>query len=113
MISEKIVQRSLVFCLAENSIGSLVGYLSFITKNIVPLMLDSSLNQDLLDRLIHTYKPKYIWVPEKNNYVFIGGIVQFNILGYSLIKLSQNKIYKLHEDLGILYLLLEAQEAPS
>ena len=38
----------------------------------------------------------------KNNYVFIGGTVQFNILGYSLIKLSQNRIYKLHEDLGIL-----------
>ena len=32
LISEKIVQRSLVFCLSENSIGSLVGYLSFITK---------------------------------------------------------------------------------
>ncbi|MAZ07907.1 MAG: AMP-dependent synthetase [Rickettsiales bacterium] len=102
LISEKIVQRSLVFCLAENSIGSLVGYLSFITNNIVPLMLDSSLNQDLLDNLIDTYKPKYIWAPEKNNSVFIGGEIQFNILGYSLIKLSQNRIYKLHEELGLL-----------
>ena len=65
-------------------------------------MLDSSLNQDLLDNLIDTYKPKYIWAPEKNNSVFIGGEIQFNILGYSLIKLSQNRIYKLHEELGLL-----------
>ena len=52
--NDKLVKRSLVFCLAENSIGSLLGYLSFITNNIVPLMLDSDLDRELLNGLIDT-----------------------------------------------------------
>ena len=51
----KFDSRSLVFCLAQNSLGSLVGYLAFIQNKIVPLMLDSDLNFELLDNLIITY----------------------------------------------------------
>ena len=87
-ITKKLEPRSLVFCLSQNSIGSLVGYLSFITNNVVPLMLDISLDQELLDNLIVTYKPEYIWRPAKNTHTIKGSELVINILDYSLVKLS-------------------------
>ena len=101
-LAKKLVPRSLVFCLAQNSVGSLLGYLSFITNNVVPLMLDSSLDQELLDNLIITYKPEYIWMPEKNTNTIKGGELVINILGYSLVKLSCSNGYLLHSDLALL-----------
>ena len=41
-------ERPLVFCLAENSIGSFMGYLSFMQNRWVVLMFDSKLDSDLL-----------------------------------------------------------------
>ena len=66
VISENIENRSLVFCLAQNSPGSLAGYLAFVQNKIVPLMLNSDLDSELLNKLIITYKPEYLWVPKKN-----------------------------------------------
>ena len=100
--NDKLVKRSLVFCLAENSIGSLLGYLSFITNNIVPLMLDSDLDRELLNGLIDTYKPDYIWLPDDNDNLINGGELVLNILDYSLIKMSCSRDYLLHNDLGLL-----------
>ena len=58
VISENIENRSLVFCLAQNSPGSLVGYLAFVQNKIVPLILNSDLDSELLNKLIITYKPE-------------------------------------------------------
>ena len=65
IISNNIKNRSLVFCLAYNSIGSLAGYLAFVLNKIVPVMLDSNLDSELLEKLIRIYKPDYLWVPKK------------------------------------------------
>ena len=102
LIKKKLKPRLLVFCLAQNSIGSLAGYLSFIINKIVPVMLDSNLDKELLDNLIMTYKPEYIWLPESSTNLIEGGELVINILGYSLVKLHCSKDYLLHDDLGLL-----------
>ena len=102
VISENIKGRSLVFCLAQNSPGSLAGYLAFVQNKIVPLMLNSDLDSELLDKLIITYKPEYLWLPKKNKKLINSGKVLLNILDYFLIKLSFNKEYMLNNDLGLL-----------
>jgi long-chain acyl-CoA synthetase len=102
LINKQLEPRSLVFCLAKNSIGSLAGYLSFIINKVVPVMLDSNLDKELLDNLIMTHKPEYIWMPEDNGNVIYGGELEINILGYSLIRLSCSRDYLLHDDLGLL-----------
>ena len=102
VISENIENRSLVFCLAQNSPGSLAGYLAFVQNKIVPLMLNSDLDSELLDNLITTYKPEYLWAPKKDKYLINNGKVVLNILDYSLIKLPFNKENLLHDDLGLL-----------
>ena len=102
VISNIFKNRSLVFCLAQNSIGSLAGYLAFILNKIVPVMLDSNLDSELLEKLIMTYKPDYLWVPKKDNNSINRGESVITILDYSLIKLSYSNEYLLHNELGLL-----------
>lgn len=102
VIFKNIESRSLVFCLTQNSLGSLVGYLAFIQNKIVPLMLNSDLDYELLDNLISTYNPEYLWIPKKDKKLINKGELILNIYDYSLIKLSFNKKNLLHDDLGLL-----------
>ena len=105
-LSEEIVKnidgRCLVMCLCKNETASLLGYVSFINNKIVPLMVDSELEQELLDVLIDTYKPDYLWCPgskaeELNEYVKVA-----EVLNYSLIKTGFNKTYPMNEELALL-----------
>ena len=65
-----VARRSLVFCLCDNNIESLSGYFSFIKNDIVPLMLDSSVDVEFLHDLIKQYRPEYIWTPTTNTNQF-------------------------------------------
>lgn len=56
-------ERSLIFVLCKNNIGSLAGYVAFMTANCVPLMLSADIDEELLQTLIDTYDPDYIWQP--------------------------------------------------
>ena len=47
---EKINNRSLLLFLSDNSVGSFIGYTSFITSGIVPLIVDSNLDKLFLCR---------------------------------------------------------------
>ena len=49
-------KRSLVVSLNRNTLGSLCGYFSFMKNEIVPIMLDSKIDIDLLQRLIFNYQ---------------------------------------------------------
>jgi long-chain acyl-CoA synthetase len=55
--------RSLVFCLCENSLPSLTGYLGFLRARAVPLLLAVGIHDELLRSLLTTYKPCYMWLP--------------------------------------------------
>jgi long-chain acyl-CoA synthetase len=101
-IYTKIGHRSLVFCLCTNTIGSLIGYVSFINNRVIPLMLDASMDKGLLENLISTYNPEYIWFPTVMADQFTNEEIIYSILGYSLIKLYDNSAYELHDDLALL-----------
>ena len=102
LIDKNIASRSLVFCLAENSLGSLVGYLAFLQNKIVPLMLDKNLDRKSLDNLIENYEPEYLWIPKKDKQLLNTGDLLLNIFDYSLIKLATRKKNIMHDDLGLL-----------
>lgn len=59
-------ERALVFCLCKNNIGSVAGYASIMSANAVPLMLSADIDEELLQTLIDTYDPDYIWQPQKD-----------------------------------------------
>lgn len=63
-IGQIIPPRSFIFILAENSIGSLCGYMGALSNKIVPIILSAHMDQQALNKLYHLYQPEYIWLPE-------------------------------------------------
>lgn len=64
-IGTKMKKRSLMFLLCENSSGSVLTYLSALQNNIVPLLLDSNIDESKLYTLMELYRPEYLACPEK------------------------------------------------
>ena len=61
-LAGQIEDRSLVFSLCTNTIGSVMGYTAFLNHNIVPVLLADTLG--LLELLVETYQPEYLWFPK-------------------------------------------------
>lgn len=92
--------RSVIFCLCENSAGSLMGYLSFLNNGQVPLLLSANMDADLLSNLEQAYLPSYYWVSERKAKELAGKTL-FSACGYVLLK-TDNAPYPLHEKLSML-----------
>lgn len=99
-IKKIIYSRSFVFSLCKNTIGSLAGYVAFLSARIVPLLLSSHLEQGLLEYLIDTYNPNYLWIPVEQKDKFHGECI-IEKYGYCLIGYSAKKI-NLYNELALL-----------
>lgn len=44
-------QRDIVLCLCKNTLGSIIGYLSFIEIRIVPILLEDSIEKELINKI--------------------------------------------------------------
>ena len=62
-IAEVIKPRKFTFCLCENTLGSFVGYVAFMTHNIPTVLLDGSKDMGIVLGLANHYMPEYIWIP--------------------------------------------------
>ncbi len=99
---KKIIGRTLVFNLCSNSIGSLAGYAAMINAGVVPVMIDADLDDELLENLITTYAPEFLWIPNnKNTALKKIGELDYSEYGYSLVRINNEKP-KLHNDLALL-----------
>ena len=98
----KINHRCLVFCLCQNSIDSIKGYVSFLNNKVVPLMLDANLEIDFLINFIKIYKPEFLWIPQKRMEDFPQDEIIFSSDEYCLIKLQTDSIFPMHDDLALL-----------
>lgn len=98
--------RSLVFALCTNTVGSLCGYLSFLQNRVVPVLLDTAMDRDLLGRLADTYRPDYVWAPqtEAPEGPFRDWTVKAELHGYRLLGNPQplSRRHELHPDLALL-----------
>ena len=59
-ISKNISKQSLIFILCNNNFESIIFYVWALSSNAVPLLIESNLNQKILDNLIQQYKLKFI-----------------------------------------------------
>ena len=64
-IASEMKFRKFTFCLCENTLGSLVGYVAFMTHNMPTVLLDASKDPSVISSLIEHYKPSFIWKPIK------------------------------------------------
>ncbi len=101
-IRENMGKRCLVFSLCRNEIGSIVGYVSFLNHGMVPVLLNSHLEKDLLTNLLDTYHPAFLWVPKDQQGQFPDMELVYETWEYCLLKTSYAITYPLHDTLGLL-----------
>tara|TARA_B100000963_G_scaffold289151_1_gene258566 strand:- start:19025 stop:20431 length:1407 start_codon:yes stop_codon:yes gene_type:complete len=102
IFSEHIPSRSLIISLNKNSTASIVGYISFINNEIVPLMIDAKMDIQLINKLIDNYKPSFLWLPTNKINDFPKTVSVFEILDYSLLKFENHEVSNIHKDLALL-----------
>jgi acyl-coenzyme A synthetase/AMP-(fatty) acid ligase len=76
-----------LFCLCENVLPSLVGYVACMCKHIPSVLLDGSKDLELVERLIGIYQPEYIWIPTARVNE-IGGKTIYKLGEYSLQQMA-------------------------
>lgn len=95
-----IGKRTLIFILTENNVGAVAGYVASLYGRIVPLMLNSAMDSDMLNGLISKYRPEFLWLPEKiaaeHPYPQI-----FKRYGFALLKTGLST-YSLNDQLALL-----------
>lgn len=101
-LAEAVGSRCLVFSLCRNEIGSVIGYVGFINNGIVSVQLNSHLEENLLQNLIDTYKPVYIWAPKDQKEQFAWTEPVYGTYGYDLLKTGFDKRYELYDELALL-----------
>lgn len=102
ILAEQIGRRCLVFCLCRNEIGSILGYVSFINNGIVPVLLNSHLEEELLNDLMAAYEPGFLWVPKEQMDQFSGMEQMYEAYEYVLLRTGYVKDCLLYGELGLL-----------
>lgn len=99
LFGKTVGERTLLFVLNRNSVGSAAGYLGAMINRIVPLMLGASMDRKLLEELIRIYHPKYLWKPAEM--VIEGEPILLEQYGYALVGTGLTP-YPLYEELSLL-----------
>ena len=95
-------RRCLVFCFCTNTIGSVIGYVAFINNRIVPVMLSTKLETELMRHLLQLYRPAYLWAPKEMLDVFRGFKKVYEVYGFVLMETGYDIEYTLNDDLALL-----------
>lgn len=101
-LANLITGRCLVFSLCRNEIGSVLGYVAFLNNGIVTVQLSSNLEDGLLNNLLETYKPSFLWVPQDKVGSFDNTERIYSGYNYVLIKTKYKEAYSLFDELAML-----------
>lgn len=96
--AKHLPQRSLIFLLSENCIGSLLGYTAALSNRIVPLIISAATEDGLYNHLYELYQPEYLWLPQAKSE---GKEIVFSAWDYCLVK-TGNKSASMYEELSLL-----------
>lgn len=84
--ADALPQKGLLFCLCENRIGSLVGYVACMEHHIPIVLLDGSKDISVIQNLVSIYQPEYVWVSSDREEC-VGGETIYGYATYSLQKM--------------------------
>ena len=101
-LSDKIPERTLVFSFCKNTIGSVLGYIAFLQNRAVPVLLKQDMESELRQKLIETYEPTYLFIPEMMKEEFADIEPIWNKYGYCLLKTSFDSDIPMDTELGLL-----------
>lgn len=98
VFAKHLPERSLIFLLSENRIGSLLGYTASLSNRIVPLIISAATEERLYLHLYELYRPEYLWMPQ---WKAEGMKVIFSAWDYCLVK-TDNESTLLYDELSLL-----------
>ena len=100
-IGDAVGRRCLVFLLATNSVESIAGYIGFLNKKIVPVMIDAELNITAVKNLLKIYRPEFIFLPKtlQENFSFDAALELEN---YILLSTGEKNSFALNDELALL-----------
>lgn len=90
--------RKFTFCLCENTIGSFVGYVGFMTNNIPTVLLDAAKDIITIKGLIEHYLPQYVWCPTSRVKELNSGKSVTEYADYTLLETGVQN-YDIHPDI--------------
>lgn len=98
-IGAQVEERTLIFLLCRNTVGSLMGYLGFVDRSAVPVTLSARIDPALLQDLLQLYRPAYLWLPREQSAAFPYETV-YECFDYALLKTGEER-YPLHAQLQL------------
>ena len=101
-INSFLKKRELIFFLCNNTIDSISLYVSFIKKGVVPILINSDLEESLIRDIIDKYNPSYIFTPltNQNYYLNYDEFLTYN--SFSVLKSANSFQTELDSELAIL-----------
>lgn len=94
--------RRVLMLLCENSVESVSTYLTALQKGIIPLMVSSSIQEDLLFTIYEKYKPAYIFMSKKTKDLFTSCRCIREVSGHMLFGADSAENYPVNDDLALL-----------
>lgn len=94
--------RRVLMLLCDNSIESISTYLAALQRGIIPLMVNSSMPEDLLFAIFEKYKPAYIFMKKENHKFFTTCHCIREVPGYMLFEADSVENYPVNNDLALL-----------
>ncbi len=102
VVEDCMEPRFLAFCFCDNSLESVIGYLSCLRKRVIPFLINNKTRPELVEGLLRAYKPRYLWMPKQAASTYL----EFERLctsgAYALIHQPSYARYEIHEDLALL-----------
>ncbi|MBQ3350928.1 MAG: AMP-binding protein [Thermoguttaceae bacterium] len=62
-VAQQAAERSLVFLIGSNTPQCIAGYVGFVRRGVVPVLINHTVSQEMIDQLIDAYQPEYIFRP--------------------------------------------------
>lgn len=92
--------HTLAFCLCENNIESLTGYVAFINNGNAVLLIDAHIDTQSFRHLYEIYRPQYVWA--SNGFVLSDTTKLYEQNNYQLLRTPYQDDPNLPDELSVL-----------
>ena len=102
ILIQNLRSRTLIFVLAQNHIECITGYIGFLRKGLVQMLLNPKINIVLLKQLIHAYSPDYLFLPISRYKDFQHYDLVSELNDHKVLKLNKTNHYSINKNLSLL-----------
>lgn len=95
-------QKRLALCFSENTVPSLVGYISLFLQDHAIVIVDSNQGIEKSMKIMGSYEPSLVWAPVEYGRMFEKASLKYRYGNYGLFKFYAINEPRLHKDLCLL-----------